>query len=223
MRFPDCRVRKEGSGGGGAPARFPDRRVRSAVPGLQGTHPPSGPQGTPRGPAGGGWGASSGRESIFKFPHSKTRKKFQNLDLDPGSTRKSLHRTRWVYVGGEQPEGRERRGSSGGASLCKPAFGGPGGPRVAATLAIFGRESIFKFSHTKSRKKFQNLDLGPGSTRKPLHRTRWVYEGGREAWAGRRWRHQLPPPVQPAWGGCPATAGHPSRRSDRCRQPQGRL
>ena len=57
-------------------------------------------------------------------------------------------------------------------------------PGWRPTLAICGRESIFKFSHTKSRKKFQNLDLGPGTTRKSLHRTRWVYEGGREACRG---------------------------------------
>jgi hypothetical protein len=101
-----------------------------------------------------------------------------------------------------------------------------GGLPGAVGGASSGRESIFKFPHSKTRKKFQNLDLDPGSTRKSLHRTRWVYEGGREAWAGRRWRHQLPPPVQPAWGGCPATAEHPSRRSDRLqaapRPPVGR-
>jgi len=49
---------------------------------------------------------------------------------------------------------------------------------------VFGRESIFKFSHTKLRKKFQNLDLEPDSTRKPLQPARWVCEGGREAGQG---------------------------------------
>ena len=50
---------------------------------------------------------------------------------------------------------------------------------------LLGRESIFKFSHTKSRKKFQNLDLEPDSTRKSLQSTRWVYEGGRRGPAGK--------------------------------------
>ena len=74
---------------------------------------------------------------------------------------------------------------------------------MAATLAIFGRESIFKFSHTKSRKKFQNLDLGPGSTRKSLHGARWVYEEGRG---------------KPEVGGAPAAPpplGTPSNRLGR--------
>jgi hypothetical protein len=46
-------------------------------------------------------------------------------------------------------------------------------------LRLCSRESIFKICHSKSRQKFQNLDPGPGSTRKSLHGTRWVYEGGR--------------------------------------------
>jgi hypothetical protein len=44
------------------------------------------------------------RESIFKISHTKLRKKFQNVDLDPDSTRAALHDPRWVFVGGKQPE-----------------------------------------------------------------------------------------------------------------------
>ena len=85
-------------------------------------------------------------------------------------------------------------------------------PRLLA-----GRESIFEFSHNESRKKFQNLDLEPDSTRQPLQSTRWVCEGGREAahggppaghplFAGPRGLglQRFPPwesPWEPAWGG----------------------
>jgi hypothetical protein len=62
--------------------------------------------------------------------------------------------------------------------LCRPS--GPRWPWRGDDSGFFGRESIFKFSHTKSWKKFQNLDLGPDSTRKSLHGTRWVYVGGRK-------------------------------------------
>jgi len=80
-------------------------------------------------PVGGGPGTFGIRESIFKFSHTKSRQKFQNLDPGPDSTRKSLHGTRWVYVGGEQPESRKRRGASRGASLCKPSVFQRLGPR----------------------------------------------------------------------------------------------
>ena len=83
----------------------------------------------PWGPVGGGPGTFGIRESIFKFSHTKSRQKFQNLDPGPDSTRKSLHGTRWVYVGGEQPESRKRRGTSRGASLCKPSVFQRLGPR----------------------------------------------------------------------------------------------
>jgi len=142
-----------------------------------------------------------GRESIFKFSHTKSRKKFQNLNLEPKSPSKSLQSTRWVYEGGRETRqpgsssgapllcghrenllGRDVRlrlgaslGTTAGAWLLQVALGG-------LSLRLFGRESIFKFSHTKSRKKFQNLDLEPDSTCKSLQASRWVYEGGREAW-----------------------------------------
>ena len=123
------------------------------------------------------------RESIFKFCHGKLRKKFQNLDLEPDSTRNSLQSTRWVCEGGT-----EARGCSGSPPWerpWEPAWGGcPAaaghlsrlcrGHPVALVVAgcsslwPFGRESIFKFSHSKWQKKFQNLDLEPDSTRKPL-------------------------------------------------------
>ena len=83
----------------------------------------------PWGPVGGDPGTFGIRESIFKFSHTKSRQKFQNLDPGPDSTRKSLHGTRWVYVGGEQPESRKRRGTSRGASLCKPSVFQRLGPR----------------------------------------------------------------------------------------------
>ena len=83
----------------------------------------------PRGPAGGGPGTFGIRESIFKFSHTKSRQKFQNLDPGPDFTRKSLHGTRWVYVGGEQPESGEQRGASRGASFCKPSVFQRLGPR----------------------------------------------------------------------------------------------
>ena len=44
-----------------------------------------------------------------------------------------------------------------------------GGASGRLPRRLAGRESIFKFSHSKSRKKFQNLDLEPNSTRNPLH------------------------------------------------------
>lgn len=46
------------------------------------------------------------RESIFKNSHSKSGKKFQNLDPGPDFTRECLTHFRRVYVGGKQkPEG----------------------------------------------------------------------------------------------------------------------
>ena len=44
------------------------------------------------------------RESIYKFSHSKSRQKFQNLDLGPDYTAEALHHTRRVFVGGKRPE-----------------------------------------------------------------------------------------------------------------------
>ena len=68
-----------------------------------------------------------------------------------------------------------RHHTTAGTWLLPVALGG-------SSLRLFGRESIFKFSHTKPRKKFQNLDLEPDSTSKSLQATRRVYERGREAW-----------------------------------------
>jgi len=91
---------------------------------------------------------------------------------------------------------------------------------VATTRAVLGRESIFKFCHSKSRKKFQNLDLGPDSTRKSLHGSRWVYEGGRARPGRARAAAALPPAWAPTnrlggmsgHGWAPLQAQRPLRR-----------
>jgi len=72
------------------------------------------------------------RESIFKISHTNLRKKFQNLDLHPDSTRTALHQPRWVFVGGKQAEGsteaagRRRAATTRLATRCISARWGPG-------------------------------------------------------------------------------------------------
>ena len=62
-----------------------------------------------------------GRESIFKFSHTKLRKKFQNPDLHPDSTRESLHRCRWVFEGGQRILGaKEPQRACTAMALCNP-------------------------------------------------------------------------------------------------------
>jgi hypothetical protein len=67
--------------------------------------------------------------------------------------------------------------------------------------AVFGRESIFKISHTKSQKKVQNLDPGSDLARTSMHLARRVYEGGRAGTKG-QW-------ADGAWGGCPGNPWAP--------------
>jgi hypothetical protein len=190
-----------------------------------GAYPASVGGAAPAGPAGGGPGTFGIRESIFKFSHSKPRQKFQNLDPGPDSTRKSLQGTRWVYVGGGAAgEQGEQRGNPPQAGLWKPARQPLplrlSWPRCGRSLRFAGRESIFKFCHSKSRQKFQNLDPGPDSTRKSLHGTRWVHEGGREAGAGRGASAALQPARAPTnrlggmsgYGWAPLQAQRPLRR-----------
>jgi len=134
-----------------------------------------------------------------------------------------------VCLGGApagHPSVRAPWGSAwGGCPAAAGRLSRPGSRRLGALVAsgrlrfpLVGRESIFKISHTKLRKKFQNLDLEPDSTRKSLPSTRWVYEGGQRGPAGRELQQPLyvSRPLRAAWGGCPASAGHLSRRSDRC-------
>ena len=101
-----------GVGTGGSEPSRGEQKEMGAYPALIGGAAPAGP-------AGGGPGTFGIRESIFKFSHSKPRQKFQNLDPGPDSTRKSLQGTRWVYVGGKQPESRASRE----ATIRKPASG----------------------------------------------------------------------------------------------------
>jgi hypothetical protein len=99
------------------------------------------------------------------------------------------------------------------------------------------RESIFKISHTKSRKKIQNLDLGSDRARGPLHLARRVYEGeesregrqaGRQAVCGGEvWRllREMPSPSRrpgAASGTPPPTPPHgPERRTCRAHEARG--
>jgi len=199
---------------------------------------------------GGRFGA---RESIFKFSHTKSRQKVQNLDLRSDVARTCLHLARWVYEGEESREGRQGGGQRGsevwrllrGVPLYASLAGAPevipgrlrhpphrppspnGGPAgltrpvgppqsaegpwhaLGRSLgggaiklgAVYGRESIFKFSHTKSRQKVQNLDLRSDVARTCLHLARWVYEGSQESTKG-QW-------ADSAWGGCPGTPWAP--------------
>jgi hypothetical protein len=65
-----------------------------------------------------------------------------------------------------------------------PALGRGLGGGAIELGADFGRESIFKISHTKSRKKVQNLDPGSDLARTCLHLARQVYEGKRASTEG---------------------------------------
>jgi hypothetical protein len=62
-------------------------------------------------------------------------------------------------------------GSLGGLEARLGEGAGEGG-------ALGGRESIFKISYTKSRRKVQNLDPWSDLARAHLQIARWVYEGG---------------------------------------------
>ena len=83
---------------------------------------------------------------------------------------------------------------------CLPLGRGLGGGAIELG-AVFGRESIFKISHTKSQQKVQNLDPRSDVARRCLHLARRVNEGGRASTKG-QW-------ADGAWGGCPGNPWAP--------------
>jgi hypothetical protein len=100
------------------------------------------------------------------------------------------------------PVGRTRPvGPPRSAEEPWPAFGRGLGGGAIELGAVFGRESIFKISHTKSREKVQNLDPRSDLARTCLHLARRVYEGGRAGTKG-QW-------ADGAWGGCPGNPWAP--------------
>ena len=127
-----------------------------------------------------------------------------------------------IWVGGsmkgeEQRAARAARGGVSDRSASPPPWGTQG---AAAALwlpaggwcdrgsASFGRESIFKIGHSKSRKKVQNPDPRSYVARESLHLARWVYEGSRAALAAAR-PTALGEDVR-------VTPGRLSRRSESC-------
>ena len=74
---------------------------------------------------------------------------------------------------------QQARGTSRSAEGLWPLFGGGLGGGAIELGVVLCRESIFKISHTKSRRKVQNLDPRPDVARTWLHLARWVYEGRR--------------------------------------------
>jgi hypothetical protein len=103
------------------------------------------------------------------------------------------------------------------------------------------RESIFKTSHTESRKEVRNLDPRSDPARAPLHLARWVYEGEEsgesgESGEGRQgggqcggmvWRQGVAssqgdaPPPPPTGAPRPPPAPTPRPRTEDLQAPRG--
>ena len=177
-------------------------RVRSHLLELQGTHRSTrDAEYTPAGPRGGFYAGLPAVSRILNFPIVNREKSFRTWTWNP-TPRAILCIDPGGYVRGAERPGAAAASPLGGPlGTCLGGMSGcgwaplqawlrpPGSPRghgVFESLAfwVFGRESIFKFCHSKSRQNFQNLDLEPDSTRKPLQPTRWVCEGGRESGQG---------------------------------------